>query len=172
MLKTYQIDLDHAAIFNRCMAYITENPRGTGQGPGGCSPCPKCRPDLYSYTSDNYKNGPAPGPHTWPELNNLLKLFSSPVVGSWFNVMVQHSCIREHIHNYLRREARPQKYVCVYYPHSLPEHPPFEYFDADENVWKTIQCLTGDYVIFPKMLKHRVGKQQSTVPRCSININI
>lgn len=159
MLKTYQIDLDHAAIFNRCMAHITENSLQKTSDNAVISK----KVLLGGY--ENYDRYTL-GPHTWPELNNLLKLFSSPADGSWFNVMVQHSYIREHTH------PRPRKYVCVYYPHSLPEHPPFEYFDSVTDTWQTIQCLTGDYMIFPKMLLHRVGTQISTVPRCSISINI
>lgn len=159
MIQTYQIDLDHAAIFDRCMSIVTAH--SLVLSPTNETLTQKVLLGGYE-NYDQYNIGP----HTWPELQDLIAVLNSKIDGSWFNVMIKDSYIKPHVH------PKPHKYVCVYYPHSLPEHPPFEYLDPTTSTWQTKQCNTGDYLIFPKMLLHRVGVQSSSMPRCSISINI
>lgn len=115
-------------------------------------------------------------PHTWPEFAPILELLPKLITPhlvhrSWFAVSSYNGSIKEHVHNdRIDSGELCDKYVAAYYVKRDTDHSPFEYFD--NGIWKSINPVTGDLIIFTCDLLHRVPASLSKTDRISIALNI
>lgn len=132
-------------------------------------------------------------PHRWPELQPFIHwlehalefqwthhnyVYVEKRIGeSWFNIHKKTGETLEHHHNGIGLVV-----TCYI---SLPENggfiefrDPLEYHKAhtpiipEQELWKQIECKSGDILIFPGWLKHRTQPNMSDEDRIVLTLNI
>jgi hypothetical protein len=158
MLKGH-LNIDNSALMKKCL----ELSKTIHVEPGG----------YFVNVIDSHfldPNNPQSNPHRWPEfqpvMDHLKTLVEDPgeITKSWFNVTLNGGVMKDHIH------FQAPHSVFVYYINCNPDHPHLEFLVDDE--WIESPCVSGDWLLFPKPLHHRVPENNSTGDRISISINI
>ena len=158
MLKGH-LNIDNSALMEKCV----ELSKRIHVEPGG----------YFIDVIDSHTLAPEDpdvNPHNWPEfkpvLDHLNTLLENPneITKSWFNITLTGGIMNDHIH------FQAPDSVFVYYIHCNPNHPHIEFLVDDE--WIEEKCVSGDWLLFPKLLHHRVPINNSTGDRMSISVNV
>jgi len=108
-------------------------------------------------------------PHQWPELEPLLRNIA-PYVDyisadtSFFHRLVRGSWISAHCH-----PIRATRYVCSYYPDVHADNTPLELYINDQ--WCPVTIHANQFIVFDRMIMHRVQPQTVDYPRICIALN-
>jgi len=134
-------------------------------------------------------------PHEWPELQDYFTWLHGPLSetwtamnynyyakqtsyqNSWFNIHRKTGETAEHQHAYT------ELVITTYF--QLPKgsgyiefRDPLEYHKAhtpinhEHELWKEVPCVTGDILIFPGWLKHRVQPNNTDNDRIVMTVNV
>jgi hypothetical protein len=158
MLKGH-LDIDNSALMRKCL----ELSKNIHNEPG----------DLFINVIDSHffnKDDLNGNPHKWqeflPVMDHLKTLIEDPteITKSWFNITLNGGIMNRHIH------FQSPHSVFVYYINCNPDHPHLEFLVNDQ--WIKAECVTGDWLLFPKDLPHRVPINTGTSDRISVSINV
>lgn len=170
LLHHINIKLDNAAIIKTCKDIV-----GTDLWKNQYKPEDELCGPLTFHSNMLAFDHPHCNPHTWPEFEPLVNLLPSlldvsRIKLSWFNIMLPGGFGGAHTHGITDSKEIVEKYVAVYYPYSDETTPPIEFFV--DGAWKSVYLKTGDFIVFPKALLHRVPLNISTRERVSVAFNI
>jgi len=158
------IDVDNSVLIQRCLM-TAEDPELTVCY--GLQELFLVRDMLYTYPRSFSFSGA--NPHTWSEFIPILDRISNQkpldkITQSWSNVSKQHGFMQTHSHDLAVAS------VLVYYPRIESHHTSIEFLIEDE--WIPVECISGDWLHFPKEMQHRVPAGPDNSGRISISINL
>lgn len=159
------INIDNTILVNKCNL-LSENPNVARKQT-------LLFPGTINSHFNNLKNSnnqflEETNPHKWEEwkgvqeeIENIVPLRS--IESSWFNVMPINAEMKIHNH------PHSSKSVFVYYVNSSLNHPSIDFLI--DRKWVSVFPVSGDWLMFPNNLFHRVKLNSSTEHRISISIN-
>jgi hypothetical protein len=158
MLKGH-LDIDNSALVKKCFE-LSKNIK-VGQGGGYFVDVI----DSHRFAPDD----PDVNPHNWlefqPVMDHLKTLTDlNDITKSWFNITLTGGIMNDHIHFQAKHS------VFVYYINCNPDHPHIEFLIDGE--WVEEKCVSGDWMIFPKLLHHRVPVNTGAGDRISVSVNM
>lgn len=108
-------------------------------------------------------------PHNWDEFLPIIPTINElsnhmPITNSWFNITEYRGEMQAHVH------PLASKYVFLYYVNCNATHPQIEFLINKE--WVSYNCVSGDWLFFPKDTMHRVKPNTGTPDRISISVNL
>jgi hypothetical protein len=158
MIKGH-LNIDNSALIGKCLELSKNIEVGTGGG-------------YFVDVIDSHRfapDDPNVNPHTWlefqPVIDHLKHLIDpTEITKSWFNITLTGGVMNKHMH------FQAPHSVLVYYINCNPDHPHLEFLVDDQ--WIEQKCVSGDWLIFPKNLFHRVPVNTGTGDRMSVSVNI
>jgi len=134
-------------------------------------------------------------PHKWPELAEYFQWLHGPLSqvwnsmnynwyakqtnyqNSWFNIHRNSGETLEHQHAYTELVITsylqlPKDSGYIEFRDPLEYHKAHTPIRHEEELWKEVPCATGDILIFPGWLKHRVQPNKTDLDRIVMTVNV
>jgi len=161
MVTQGHLDIDNEPLKQKCFSLIES--KEWSRSPNGVFI------DVIDSRNASLNKINSANPHHWDEFTTVVNKIKTlvgdlPITNSWFNITEVGGEMKEHFH------PLASKFVFVYYINCDESHPPIEFFI--DNEWRSYECVSGDWLLFPKNTLHRVKANNSTPDRISISVNI